>query len=209
MAWIFLQGGLIMPSQAPMDEADETLTLGYRDIQVRARLTAHLEYFIRTYMEPMELDYSPIELTPHMDYNARFYTTREDLAKAVAASMMDIDYRKFKPTAERIDPTTGKPFEHGAKYHGVLNSIWSALLRLAPAGGVWGPRSEDNPSGYTSSGRTGRGVSFEDHHEPADEGWWDSVLTEGDAHTGEADSRRARRTAGGKKGGRKAAVKNA
>ncbi len=202
MAWIFLQGGLIMPSQAPMDEADEALTLGYRDIQVRARLVPHLEYFIRTYMT--DLDYSEIELTPHMDYNARFYTTREDLAVAIGKAMMDIDYRKFKPTAERIDPTTGEPFVGGAKYHGVLNTIWGALLRLAPAGGTWGPRTEDNPNGYTSSGRTGRGVSFDDHYgdEPADAGWWDSVLS------GEEPKRRERRRVT-KAGRRKAAQKTA
>jgi hypothetical protein len=147
--WIFLQGGLIMPSQAPMDEANPELTLGYRDIQVRARLTEHLEYFIRTYMS--DLDHSEIELTPHMDYNARFYTTREELGLAMTMAVMDIDYRKFKPTAERIDPTTGKKFAHGAKYHSVLNSIWSSLLRLAPAGGVWGPRSKENPDGYETS----------------------------------------------------------
>lgn len=216
MAWIFLPGGLIMPSQTPMDEADFALTLGYRDIQVRARLTEHLEYFIRTYMQPMELDFSEIEQTPHMDYNCRLYTTREDLAKAVGAAMMDIDYRKFKPTAEGIDPTTGKPFAKGALYHGVLNSIWGSLLRLAPAGGVWGPRTKDNPNGYRSSGRVGRGVQFHDDEleseDSADAAWWEQTLLDGDGYQEEAspvlaETRRSRRTAakGRKRRGRKTA----
>lgn len=181
--WIFLPGGLIMPSLAPMDEADETLTLGYRDIQVRARLREHLEHFIRDFMEPYGFEYSDIEMTPHMDYNCRFYTTKDELAKALALTVFDIDYRKFKPTAERLD-AEGKPrYKSGSRYHGLLNSIWGSVLRLAPAGGSWGPRSKDNPNGYSSGGRKGNyggstGSSFgtrsdyplfDELHDP--EGW--------------------------------------
>lgn len=204
MSWHFLPGGLIMPSAAPMDEADPALTLGYRQIQVRARLTSHLEWFRDVYIAPFTDDYSEIEQTPHMDYNCRLYMTHEEFAQALARAVMDIDYRKFKPTAEGIDVRTGKPFVGGAKYHGVLNSIWGNVLRLAPAGGVWGPRSEDNPNGYTSSGRTGRGVSFNDHEleagEPADESWWERHLVDGEAREGEAvTTRRGARRSGKRK----------
>ena len=168
--WIFLSGGLIMPSTTPMDEADIRLTLNRRDIQVRARLTEHLEYFRDHYAAKVTDDYSEIEQTPHMDYNCRFYMTKLDFAQALALAAMDIDYRKFKPTAEGIDSLTGKKYKSGAKYHDVLNIIWGSLLRLAPAGGFYGPKSKDNPNGYTKASREAENAGLL----PADQQWWES-----------------------------------
>lgn len=175
--WIFLPGGLIMPSQTPMAEADAALTEGRRGIQVRARLTEHLEYFRDTYVAPFTDDYSVIEQTPQMDYNCRFYMTHEEFALALGRAAMDIDYRKFKPTAEGIDPNTGQMFKSGRAYHNVLNSIWGTLLKLAPAGGHYGPRSKDNPIGYEPTTRKGRRQSA------ADQQWWETHHERGEAAT--------------------------
>jgi len=166
--WIFLNGGLLMPSATPFAEANPELTHGIRGIQVRGRLTEHLEWFRDVYVAPYTDDYSEIEQTPDMDYNCRFYMTHEEFAAALGRAVLDIDYRKFKPTAEGTDSRTGKPFKHGGKYHGVLNSIWGTVLRLAPAGGHYGPRSKDNPNGYLP--RRAIGSSFRE----------DEIMPDGD-----------------------------
>lgn len=154
MAWIFLSGGLLLPSLAPMDKADPELTLGYRELQVRGRLTNHLQYFIDTYMEPNGLDHSVVEETPFADYNCRFYTTREAFAAAMGLAMLDINYRKFKQTAEDKDADGKLLYPDGKVYHSVLNSIWSISTRLNQPGGWYGPRSASNPKGYDTSKRS-------------------------------------------------------
>lgn len=135
--WIFLPGGLLMPAAAPMDLADPKFTNdGKFDLQVRGRVRSHLENFIRDYM--LEGTYSEIEATPTMDYNFRFYTTRDFFAEALSHAVQDIDYMKFKPTAEDKDED-GKPlYADGKEYHSVLNSIWGTVTRLGAPGGVWG-----------------------------------------------------------------------
>jgi hypothetical protein len=153
MAWIFLPGGLLMPADTPMDEANPHFTRGYRDLQVRARVKSHLENFIFEYMEPLGLDYSDIEMTPDMDYDARFYTRRSDFALAIGQAMMDIDYHKFKPTAERKDSKGNLLYKDGKEYHSVLNSIWGTVARLGnPYGGrSWGTGSWTAPKGKSSA----------------------------------------------------------
>lgn len=150
MSWIFLPGGLLMPAETPMDLAPHSYTQGIRNLQVRARAKSHLENFINEYMEPLGLDYSDIQATPGMDYNFRFYTRRGEFAQAIAASIIDIDYEKFKPEAERKD-AAGKPlYAEGKEYHSVLNSIWGTVTRLGSPGGAWGSYS----GGYGSTSRT-------------------------------------------------------
>lgn len=163
--WIFLPGGLVMPSTVPMDQADPAFTLGYRDIQVRARLVEHLEQFIADHMQGQ--DYSEIQLTPDRDYNARFYTTRDALKAALASTVDDLDYDKFKPSAERKNEDGTLRYRKAHKYHDALNSIWSVLTRLAPAGGSWGPKSAENPNGYEprKTERTWDGYGYS--HTPA------------------------------------------
>lgn len=152
MAWIFLPGAMMMPSETPMDIADPKLTLGTRNIQVRGRLVSHLQHFIDTYMEPHGLDHSEIEETPDMDYTCRFYATKESFAMGMYHAMMDIDYRKFKQQSERTNEDGSLMFERGKEYHSVLNSIWSVSTRLNPAGGYYAPLSESNPRGYSPGG---------------------------------------------------------
>jgi len=146
MAWIFLSDSMLMPSLAPMDKADPKLTLGRRTMQVRGRLRSHLENFIENYGEG--LDISEVEDTPFADYTCRFYATPEAFAEAMKRAMLDIDYRKFKDTAERPRKKTGKVPEKAKEYHSVLMTIWSATQRVGRAGGWYGAYSASNPRGY-------------------------------------------------------------
>jgi len=124
--WIFTSNGLLMPSAVPEDKASTRWTWGIFTLQVRARVREHLESFMEQYMEPGT--YNPeIQETPDMDYNFRFYTTNGAFADAMAKAVMDIDYTKFKPTAE-----------HDHEYHKVLNDIWSTVISLNKPGGKWG-----------------------------------------------------------------------
>jgi len=148
--WLFLPGGLLMPSIVPAGKGDPAYTNnGLWMMQVRGRVKSHLENFIRDYME--DGTYSEIEATPQMDYNFRFYTTHEALAFAVAKSVLDIDYAKFKPTAERVDAEKVPLYKDGKEYHNTLNSIWSTVTKLGSPGGSWGAYSSTNPNGYKNA----------------------------------------------------------
>lgn len=130
--WDFTPFGLLMPAAVPMDKADEKLTEGKYDLQVRGRAASHLQYFMDNYMEPGSF-HDEIELTPSMDYNARFYTTREAYADGIRGVILDIDYKKFKPEAERLGDDG--QLMYGTKddtslYHNVLNSIWGSVCRI-------------------------------------------------------------------------------
>lgn len=146
--WNLLPGGLLMPAAVPMDKADPKYTHdGKFDLQVRGRVVRHLENFINEYMEPGT--YSEIQETPGMDYNARFYTTREAYADGMRNAILDIDYKKFKPTAERrLADGTLRYGPESVEYHSALNSMWSTLTRLGSPGGIWGVYSKSNPNGY-------------------------------------------------------------
>ena len=156
--WIFADFGLLMPSEVPESvkntpEVEKWTNSGEYDIQVRARLSEHLEYFMDNFME--EGTFNPtIQATPDKDYNFRFYTSREALAEGIKNVALSIDYSKFKPTSER--------FAWNKKYHEVLNDIWTSLCALASPGGVWGPKSEENPTGYDKASRWGSSWSRHD-----------------------------------------------
>jgi len=145
--WIFVPGGLLMPARIPNGGSEGTADPKFTNdgeytLQVRGRVDSHLQNFIRDYMKPMNLPYSEIEYTPQFDYNVRFYTTPDAFALAIAKAVLDIDYLKFKPTAERAEYKDGKAF------HSVLNSIWGTVCQLGAPGGTWGAYSGINPNGY-------------------------------------------------------------
>lgn len=148
MAWIFLPGSMMMPALAPMEKADPELTLGYRELQVRGRLVTHLHDFIDNFMDPFGLDHSEVEVTPWADYTCRFYTTREAYGAALANAMLDIDYSSFKIQSERKNSNGTLRYPKGREYHEVLTSVWSASAQLNPPGGIYGPRSPQNPRGF-------------------------------------------------------------
>lgn len=172
--WIFLPGGLLMPARTPNGgvegRADPKFTHdGEYTMQVRGRVDSHLSNFIRDYMEPMGLPYSDIEYTPQFDYNVRFYTTPEAFSKAMEKAVLDIDFLKFKPTAERS--VNGKPlYKDGKKYHDVLNSIWGTLTSLGAPGGSWGTLSSSNPNGYV-----GHGGALLERDTLTEPDWWSGV----------------------------------
>jgi hypothetical protein len=161
--WDFTPFGLLMPAAVPMDKADEKLTEGKYDLQVRGRAASHLQYFMDNYMEPGSF-HDEIELTPSMDYNARFYTTREAYADGIRGVILDIDYKKFKPEAERLGDDG--QLMYGTKddtslYHNVLNSIWGSVCRIGSPGGSYGKFSKSNPNGYSNHWSAGPlGASF-------------------------------------------------
>lgn len=181
--WLFLPGGLLMPSVVPEGKGDPAFTNnGLWMMQVRARAKSHLENFIRDYME--EGTYSEIQATPSMDYNYRFYTTHEQLALATAKAILDIDYAKFKPTAERTDKDGNLLYEDGKEYHTVLNSIWSTVCRLGSPGGHYGAYTSSNPNGYKNA------QDYYKYYERPDKSkkgysraWWEDDYTDDFDHT--------------------------
>lgn len=149
MAWHFFDFGLLMPAATPMDKADIVFTEDKYDFQIRGRVESHLRYFMDTFMEAGTF-HDDIEFTPGMDYNVRFYTTREAYADAVRLAILAIDYKKFKPAAERKNEDGTLKFKGGILYHSVLNSIWSSVTRLGAPGGMWS--SAKAYGSYRSSG---------------------------------------------------------
>jgi hypothetical protein len=142
--WIFYSGGMLLPSLAN-EKTDPSWTQnGKYPLQVRGREIEHLKNFLADYMDPMGLEHTEIEETPHRDYTCRFYCTAEDFALAVAAAVRDIDYSAFKESSERRD---GKKLRYktGREYHNLLIDIWSTTARWRRPGGYWGrvytPRS--------------------------------------------------------------------
>lgn len=148
--WIFAPHGLLMPAAIPAAKVDPKYLGpdGDFDLQIRVRAISHLENFIRDYAEPLNLAHSEIQKTPEMDYNARIYMRKADFAVAVAHMVMDIDYKKFKPTAEDKNEDGTLRYREGKEYHSVLNAIWGTVCRLGRPGGSWGPYSATNPNGY-------------------------------------------------------------
>jgi len=144
--WAFFDFGLLMPALVPAKVAGDADVLawtnnGEYELQVRGRVEEHLRYFMDTYMVPGSFN-PTIHDTPQMDYNYRFYTTREAYAEGIKQAALAIDYEKFKVTSER--------YSWNHKYHTALNSIWATLCRLNTPGGFYGPKSDKNPYGYTS-----------------------------------------------------------
>lgn len=129
--WIFTVDGLLMPAAIP-PEADKRLTRkGHLDLQVRGRDPRHLARFRRRFFhEKYKVDgraeVSKVQLTAHMDYQCRFYTTRALFGLVLAEAVLEIDYKKFKPAAGMVA---------GPEYESALNAVWSVLARDY---GAWG-----------------------------------------------------------------------
>lgn len=147
--WAFFDFGLLMPALVPAQVKDRPDVLewtnnGEYDLQVRGRLSEHLQYFMDNYME--DGTYNPeIQATPDKDYNFRFYTSVEAYAEGIKQAALRIDYEKYKQTSER--------YPWNKKFHQILNTIWAKVCDLNEPGGFYGPRSEENPNGYDSAHR--------------------------------------------------------
>lgn len=175
--WVFTSDGLLMPSAVPdHKDIDTHWTWGIFDLQVRGRVREHLEKFMDKYMEPGTFN-PEIQETPDMDYNCRFYTTNGAFADAMARAVADIDYTKFKPTAE-----------HDKEYHHVLNAIWGVVTELNAPGGKWGHVFRSASSkGYSVYGIPDDELTddedlpvgstfFQDSLDPADREYRDSII---------------------------------
>lgn len=162
--WVFADFGLLMPAIIPDKVKSRPDVLkwtndGEYELQVRGRLREHLQYFMDTHMP--EGTFNPeIQATPDKDYNYRFYTTREAFAEGIKNIALSMDYEKFKQTTER--------FPWNKKFHNLCNQIWAVLCNLNDPGGYYGPKSKDNPRGYTEKGTWG--ASDED-------GWYEKRHT--------------------------------
>lgn len=149
--WVFADFGLLMPAIVPAKVQNRPDVLkwtnnGEYELQVRARLREHLQYFMDTHMP--EGTFNPeIQATPDKDYNYRFYTTREAFAEGIKNIALSMDYEKYKQTTER--------FSWNKKFHSICNSIWAVVCNLNEPGGYYGPKSESNPRGYSSRGTYG------------------------------------------------------
>lgn len=190
--WIFADFGLLMPSTAPMDKADPTLTEdGKYDLQIRGRLESHLRFFMDNYMVPGTF-HDEIELTPQMDYNCRFYTTHEAFAEGMKNAILAIDYRNFKNQSERKNPDGTLKFKDAKKYHGILMRIWGVVQGLNTPGGFYGAYDPvTNPKGFKSRGsyrgghysRDDKGyvpTTFGQTELDAEPSWWNIDKTERD-----------------------------
>ncbi len=112
--WVMTSFGIFMPGLRPegtVSEGDD------RVLQVRARRKVDLERLRDLYMGD-ELGES-ISLA-HTDYEWRAYCTLEAWGRALAKIGEDIDYVKFKETAEK------KFNDHDL--HGAYLKIWSSLF---------------------------------------------------------------------------------
>jgi hypothetical protein len=128
-AWLCYPFGLIMPAGLPAHVVKDHPA---GTVQVRARDASHLAAF-RKYCPEM----GPTEATPQRDYDFRAYCHKEDLARAVARTMLEIDSPKFKPLAGR----GLKSKAAGDRLHQFYLSCWGAALKLSTTGvdKKWGP----------------------------------------------------------------------
>lgn len=110
--WIFTKDSLLMPATFPADKVKPAIAAKY-EIQVRSRNREQLRTFCKDYMA--RGSYSAIQATPLMDYEFRFYTTKEAFSAGLKAAVDGINYEKFKPEARDAD------------YHSLLNRIWAVV----------------------------------------------------------------------------------
>lgn len=109
--WVFASFGLLMPSTRP---TKYTPAWDDRKLQIRARRAKDLDILRAKYMSD---SLGETIHTPDKDYEYRAYCTHEAWAIGLMKMSLDINYDKFKPTANR---------DH--VYHTVLNSIWSVVI---------------------------------------------------------------------------------
>lgn len=121
---IFWPGGILMPGLRPA----HTVPAGdNRLIQVRAREVSHLIRLRDRYLP----DLGEIIEMPNTDYEYRAYCTHEQLANALAAMAMDIDYVKSKDQAVKQ--------YNDDKLYRVNNAVWGTLYRMLSTHRVFDP----------------------------------------------------------------------
>jgi hypothetical protein len=112
--WVCTSWGVLMPGLRPdgtIPEGDDKV------LQVRARRKKDLVMLKDKFMGE---ELGEIFSMPHTDYEWRAYCTLEAWGKALAQIGMDIDYVKFKETAEK------KYNDH--ELHSLYLSMWSTIF---------------------------------------------------------------------------------
>lgn len=130
MSWLLLPGGVVMPDVRPDKSFNGEHTDRSYDMQVRARHKEYLDSFRELYCPEM---LESIHFPEH-DYPWKAYVKRSDLAAAYAKTVMDIDYRKFKPESvakHSTDSARSKyllPWNKAHQLHSLYNSLWGTML---------------------------------------------------------------------------------
>lgn len=120
--WIMTHFGILMPALRPKDTV---LPGDERVVQIRARRAQDLNY-LRDHYAPY---LGKTIALGNTDYQYRAYCTREDLADIMAKLALDMDYVKFKETAEVY---------HGdKKLHAVYMRIWGVVLDAFETGSLY------------------------------------------------------------------------
>lgn len=151
--WAMTPFGILMPAIRPL----HTVAAGdKRTMQIRSRRAKDLDILRARYMLGQ---LGKTIHTPSFDYEYRAYCVPEDFAAAMAAMVMEINYKKFKPTTE--------DWYEDADLHDCYNSIWATVLRTLSdrrhKETVYSRWPEERPgnskaySGGYSSGGTGWG----------------------------------------------------
>lgn len=112
--WVCTSWGVLMPGLRP----EGTVTEGDdKVLQVRARRKKDLEILRDKYMKD---DLGEIFSLPHTDYEWRAYCTLESWGVALGKIGADIDYVKFKETAEKV--------YNDHELHSLYLSMWSTIF---------------------------------------------------------------------------------
>jgi len=112
--WIMTSFGILMPA---LRKPGTQPAGDPRDMQIRARVAAHLDVLRQEYM-PTTL--GPTIRGAGTDYAYRAYCTKADWADALARMALDTDYHSFKDTTHR--------YPGGSALHGLYLKIWSLLF---------------------------------------------------------------------------------
>lgn len=107
--------GILMPAIRPLHTVKEG---DKRTLQIRTRRAKDLDILRARYMLGT---LGPNIHTPQFDYEYRAYCEPEDFAAALYAMVLEIDYKKFKPTTQAL-------YEDD-ELHTCYNAIWSTVLR--------------------------------------------------------------------------------
>lgn len=142
--WIMTPFGVLMPALRPLHTYNPAEDA--RDIQVRGRERAYLDRFREMYCP--ELGESVH--FPTQDYPWKAYVTRDDLARAVARMVLDIDSEVFKPLTDRKRGVGDSRL--AGRLHSFYNSVWSTHLRFGD-----GTSSYDGGWKWNSSSSTAKG----------------------------------------------------
>lgn len=143
--WIMTPFGVLMPALRPVHTYNPAEDA--RDLQVRGRERAYLDRFREMYCPELgeSLHF------PNQDYPWKAYVSRDDLARATARMVLEIDSEVFKPLTDK-QRGVGDP-RLASRLHSFYNSVWSSHLHYGDG------TSSYNGGGKWASSMPGKGGS--------------------------------------------------